>query len=168
MYASHFFSARFHHIYPFAFPTSCIYSRFGKFTLLSFQRPGSKHGNHHSRHLSQHLQQSQLGSSSSMGGGDFPISGGQVRNFLLEKSRVCRQQGGERNYHIFYQLLAGASEELRERLRLPTLEEEEKAGRFHYLAQSGCTCVEGMDDAEDFAMTRYVDAGSKIGDKWEG
>ena len=76
-------------------------------------------------------------------------------NFLLEKSRVCRQQGGERNYHIFYQLLAGASEELRERLRLPTLEEEEKAGRFYYLAQSGCTRVEGMDDAEDFAMTRY-------------
>jgi len=45
------------------------------------------------------------------------------------------------------------------------LEEEEKAGRFHYLAQSGCTCVEGMDDAEDFVMTRYVDAGSGISEK---
>ena len=137
-----------------SFLLSC-HSRFGKFTLLNFQRPGSKHGHHHSRHLSLQLQQQQLGSSSSsMGEGGFPISGGQVSNFLLEKSRVCRQQGGERNYHIFYQLLAGASEELRERLRLPTLEEEEKAGRFYYLAQSGCTRVEGMDDAEDFAMTR--------------
>lgn len=138
------------------FPSSLPNSRFGKFTLLNFQRPGSKHGHHHSRHLSQQLQQQQLGSSSSGGGGGFPISGGQVSNFLLEKSRVCRQQGGERNYHIFYQLLAGASEELRERLRLPTLEEEERVGRFYYLAQSGCTRVEGMDDAEDFAMTRYV------------
>jgi len=146
-------------------------SRFGKFTLLNFQRPMPKHGHQHSRHLSQQLQQqSQLGgsSSSNSSSSSFPISGGQVSNFLLEKSRVCRQQRGERNYHIFYQLLAGASEELRERLRLPMLEEEEKAGRFYYLAQSGCTRVEGMDDAEDFAMTRYVGGREERRERREG
>uniref|UniRef100_A0A7N6F9G5 Unconventional myosin-VI n=1 Tax=Anabas testudineus TaxID=64144 RepID=A0A7N6F9G5_ANATE len=46
------------------------------------------------------------------------VVGGFVSHYLLEKSRICRQGPEERNYHIFYRLCAGASEDIRQKFHL--------------------------------------------------
>lgn len=48
----------------------------------------------------------------------FKIVGGHISHYLLEKSRICSCEGEERGYHIFYMLMAGAPEQLRQRLNL--------------------------------------------------
>ena len=74
------------------------------------------------------------------------ITGGRVSNFLLEKARVSTQSPGERNYHIFYQLLAGASDSWKTQMSLKNAE------AFNYLSQSGCVSVDGMNDKEEFIL----------------
>lgn len=73
-----------------------------------------------------------------------PNSGATLK-FLLEKTRVAFQGKGERNFHIFYNLIAGSSAEMREQFGLTG-----DPNQFSYLCQSGCTTVEGVDDAKVF------------------
>ncbi|KAM9667108.1 unconventional myosin-VI isoform 2-T2 [Trichechus inunguis] len=64
--------------------------------------------------------------------GKSSVVGGFVSHYLLEKSRICVQGKEERNYHIFYRLCAGASEDIREKLHLSSPD------NFRYLNR-GCT-----------------------------
>ncbi|KAF4514135.1 UNVERIFIED_CONTAM: hypothetical protein B566_EDAN019190, partial [Ephemera danica] len=62
----------------------------------------------------------------------YQVVGGFISHYLLEKSRICMQGPEERNYHVFFQLCAGAPEQLRAQLHLT------KPDDFHYL-KNGCT-----------------------------
>ncbi|KAJ2846452.1 Myosin type-2 heavy chain 1, partial [Coemansia erecta] len=98
-------------------------SRFGKFLDIKFERNHQK------------------------------IVGGRIRTFLLERSRVVYQPPTERNYHIFYQLLAGAGNELRTNISINGEYASWRA--FHYTRQGGedSGTIAGVNDAEDFALT---------------
>lgn len=58
------------------------------------------------------------------------VVGGFVSHYLLEKSRICVQSNDERNYHIFYRLCAGASEELKQKLHLDSPDSFRVSGRL--------------------------------------
>ncbi|XP_061699558.1 myosin IEb isoform X1 [Syngnathoides biaculeatus] len=73
--------------------------------------------------------------------------GGKISNFLLEKSRVVSQNPGERNFHIYYQLLEGASGEQRQNLGVTTPD------YYNYLNQSGTFTVEDVNDKKEFSDT---------------
>jgi len=63
---------------------------------------------------------------------------------LLEKSRLCRQAEGERNYHIFYQLTEGTSAEEKAKWFIkPTLQ-------YRFLNQSNCIAIPGLKEDEEF------------------
>ncbi|KAK9809830.1 hypothetical protein WJX72_000004 [[Myrmecia] bisecta] len=76
------------------------------------------------------------------------ISGAAVRTYLLERSRVVQLTDPERNYHIFYQLCEGASPEERAEWQLGS------ARSYHYLNQSSCYELRGVDNAEEYVRTR--------------
>jgi myosin-5 len=76
------------------------------------------------------------------------IIGAKIRVYLLERSRLVFQPLKERNYHVFYQLIAGATEAEREELSLRPVEE------FSYLNQGSAPVIDGVDDKAEFNATR--------------
>ncbi|KAJ8304274.1 hypothetical protein KUTeg_017857 [Tegillarca granosa] len=76
------------------------------------------------------------------------VHGAIVEKYLLEKSRIVSQARSERNYHVFYYLLAGADHHERDFLHL------EKPEDYYYLKQSNCYTLEGEDEVHEFARLK--------------
>ncbi|KAL0821045.1 hypothetical protein ABMA28_005681, partial [Loxostege sticticalis] len=76
------------------------------------------------------------------------VHGAVVQKYLLEKSRICSQGRNERNYHVFYYLLAGASEQEKEQLHLLSVD------KYNYLSRTGCSVVPGVDEQYEFSRLK--------------
>ncbi|XP_061684461.1 myosin VIIAa isoform X1 [Syngnathoides biaculeatus] len=76
------------------------------------------------------------------------IEGAKIEQYLLEKSRVCRQAQDERNYHIFYCMLKGMTATDKKKLGLS------KATDYTYLTIGKCTVCDGRDDMKEYSNIR--------------
>ncbi|XP_034095601.1 myosin VIIAa isoform X1 [Gymnodraco acuticeps] len=76
------------------------------------------------------------------------IEGAKIEQYLLEKSRVCRQAHDERNYHVFYCMLKGMTPEEKKKLGLS------RASDYTYLTMGKCTVCDGRDDLKEYSNIR--------------
>uniref|UniRef100_A0A8C9VVM4 Osteoclast-stimulating factor 1 n=1 Tax=Scleropages formosus TaxID=113540 RepID=A0A8C9VVM4_SCLFO len=83
------------------------------------------------------------------GSGGEP-DGGKISNFLLEKSRVVTRNPGERSFHIFYQLIEGASQDQKSSLGITSVD------YYYYLNQSWSYKVDDINDKSDFQETMHA------------
>ena len=81
-----------------------------------------------------------------------------IVKYLLEKSRIISQAPGERNYHVFYYLLAGADAQLKRSLNLLDINE------YHYLTQVFwkftttvvASIIIGIPNKDTFSFPKYI------------
>ncbi|RLN78153.1 hypothetical protein BBJ28_00007988, partial [Nothophytophthora sp. Chile5] len=75
------------------------------------------------------------------------LVGARCRTYLLEKTRVISHEAPERNYHIFYQLLAASESE-------PQWFLDDSTGSYAYTGDNCTRKIEGLSDAKHFERTK--------------
>ncbi|XP_068776229.1 unconventional myosin-IXb isoform X6 [Struthio camelus] len=78
------------------------------------------------------------------------VRGAVVEKYLLEKSRLVSQEKDERNYHVFYYLLLGVSEEERKEFHLKQPED------YFYLNQHNLKIEDEEDLRHDFERLKQA------------
>jgi len=124
-------------------------SRFGKFIEMQFQSPGKDVVN-----------------TDIAPGIDKRLCGARIQTYLLEKVRICDQQEGERNYHIFYEgcaaaaAMASSSYTFPQRLAKEKVKEEMTVdltgfadlSNYAFLTRSTCKTLKDVDDIQMFEV----------------
>ncbi|XP_073679283.1 myosin-7 [Garra rufa] len=78
------------------------------------------------------------------------LASADIDIYLLEKSRVIFQQGGERSYHIYYQILSHRKPELQDMLLVSSNPYD-----YHFCSQ-GVTTVDRLDDGDELLATDHA------------
>jgi myosin-1 len=73
----------------------------------------------------------------------FDPIGGKIQHYLLEKSRVVKQQLGERNFHAFYQLLS--NDKILQEFGFYLQPED-----YYYINQGYCCKIEKINDKQNY------------------
>lgn len=83
------------------------------------------------------------------------LLGANIQTYLLEKVRLGLHACGERNYHIFYQLLRGANDEQKKRYNFHRVDKDgiELVNDFHYTGQGGAPSLREFSDEEGMRNT---------------
>jgi myosin heavy subunit len=76
------------------------------------------------------------------------IAGANLEKYLLEKSRVTRQNPKERNYHVFYQFMKGAPQELKEKFLITG-----DLNEYSYTKNTNHN-IDGIDDRAEFMVLK--------------
>jgi len=83
------------------------------------------------------------------------LLGAKIQTYLLEKVRLGFHASGERNYHIFYQLLRGADDDQKKKYNFHDGDTHgiELVNYFHYTGQGGAPSLREFTDEDGLGYT---------------